>query len=143
MTGAVDRLPDDPVERVVALALDGAGIAWTRGDAHEGDLDIVLADGTRIECKRFHSPRIGEQMSRFPEVIAIQGMEAARRFAAMIARPPVVEDPMVREGRTEQELVRHWWPGYWRGMAEGLVIGGAVTGMALGWLALRHGWRPW
>ena len=37
-----------------------------------------------IECKRFHTPRACEQMSRVPDVIVVQGLEAARLLARLI-----------------------------------------------------------
>jgi len=52
-----------------------SGINYQRADAGLG-LDFYLPDfDLYIEVKRFHSPRIGEQMSRHPNVIAIQGIE--------------------------------------------------------------------
>lgn len=76
----------DPVEKIVADALDGAGVAYMRGyDRHALDFELV-GIGVYIECKRFHSDRIAEQMSRHENVIAIQGVHAARVFAEMINR---------------------------------------------------------
>jgi len=76
----------DPVEAVVAEALDKAGIEYSRHS--KSGLDFELFDGSNvyIECKRMNSPRIAEQMSRRPLVIAIQGLEAAIWFANMIHR---------------------------------------------------------
>jgi len=76
----------DPVESVIATALDARGIAYlTESQPGSAGLDFLLTDaGVHIECKRFHSPRICEQMSRAPNVIAIQGMEAAELFAALV-----------------------------------------------------------
>lgn len=78
----------DPVEAIVAAALDAAGVAYERDDGTKpGRLDFYLpAFGVHIECKRFHSPRITEQMARAENVIAIQGIEAARAFAQLVAR---------------------------------------------------------
>jgi len=75
---------NDPVEILIANGLDKAGIEYvspcknTRLDFYIPDHDIY------IECKRFHSDRISEQMSRVENVIAIQGMEAAEFFCIAI-----------------------------------------------------------
>lgn len=51
-------------------------IRYERADAGLG-LDFYLPDfDLYIEVKRFHSPRIGEQMGRYENVIAIQGMKS-------------------------------------------------------------------
>lgn len=53
-------------------------------------LDFYLPDcDLHIECKQFHSERIAEQMSRAPNVLAVQGIEAARflRYALEAAKP--------------------------------------------------------
>ena len=39
-----------------------------------------------IECKRFHTPRVQKQLEKHPEIILIQGMEAAKTFAALLTR---------------------------------------------------------
>lgn len=77
----------DPTERIVAEALKHRGISFKR--EREGGntlhLDFFLPGyNTYIECKQFHSPRIAEQMSRHPYVIAIQGQRAAKAFAHML-----------------------------------------------------------
>jgi hypothetical protein len=76
----------DPMEQIIADALDEAGIAFTtpsqRRDAT--GLDFRLENGVEIEVKRFHSPRIAEQMSRAPNVIAVQGEAAVRLLADTI-----------------------------------------------------------
>lgn len=55
--------------------------AWPRGMRSEV-----------IEVKRYHSPRITEQMSRTENVVAIQGWEAARVFAELISVPIAQQD---------------------------------------------------
>lgn len=73
----------DPVERVIAEALLDEGIDFIH-DSQGGtnSLDFFLPNhGVYIECKRFHSPRIDEQMSRVENIIAIQGMAAAEFFS--------------------------------------------------------------
>jgi hypothetical protein len=81
----VIRLSDikggDPVERVVADALTEAGIDWDIPD-HPITLDFKVKDGPYIECKRFHAPRVVNQMAQAEDVIVIQGMAAAKWFAA-------------------------------------------------------------
>lgn len=79
-------LPTDPIERIVAVALRAAGIAYEMPNGSTGDLDFYLPEpDVRIECKQFYSPRIAEQMSRFSDVIVIQGRAAAEQFARMVA----------------------------------------------------------
>lgn len=75
----------DPVEAVVAAALDAAGIGYTRQPADTLGLDFYVPYwDLYIEVKRFHSVRISEQMPRAPNVIAIQGMGAATAFADLL-----------------------------------------------------------
>lgn len=83
----MDELIGDPMEAIIAEALDRAGIAYTRdhGGGNPSGLDFRLANGVEIEVKRMHSPRIAEQMARAENVIAIQGDEAVRWFAVIIA----------------------------------------------------------
>lgn len=76
-------MPTDPVEAIIAEALDRAGISYVCDDAKSG-LDFAISGGPHIEVKRFHSKRIAEQMSRVENIIAIQGIDAARWFAAKI-----------------------------------------------------------
>lgn len=70
------------MERMVEYALIDAGIAFAT-DQHGGNpsrLDFRLIDyDVEIEVKRFHSPRVADQMARAENVIAVQG-EAAVRF---------------------------------------------------------------
>ncbi|MGO1079713.1 hypothetical protein [Inquilinus sp. CA228] len=79
---------DDPMETIIAAALDAAGIAYKhdRVDAKASQgLDFYLPEmDLYIEVKQFHSDRIAEQMSRAPNVIAIQGIGAAVAFARML-----------------------------------------------------------
>lgn len=73
----------DPVEQVIAEALRDNSIEFLH-DSQGGtmNLDFYLPDqGIYIECKRFHSQRIDEQMSRVKNIIAIQGMAAAEFFS--------------------------------------------------------------
>ena len=80
----------DPVEEIVADALNRRGIRYQReGEAGAPDhkLDFHLPDfGVAIEVKRFATPRSAAQLERHDNTILIQGIEAARAFAAMLAR---------------------------------------------------------
>lgn len=76
----------DPTEDIVRKALDAANIIYsTERDERNHDLDFYLIEhAIHVEVKQFHTDRISEQMSRVPNVIAIQGKEAAQFFALMI-----------------------------------------------------------
>lgn len=81
----------DPVEIIIKDALADAGIAFTidgeKGHPDRGlDFYLPLFD-LHIECKRMHTDRIAEQCSRFEDVIVVQGIEAAKTFAAFIKGP--------------------------------------------------------
>lgn len=74
----------DPVESIIARALDKLGIAYVHQLGPAG-LDFYLKDhDLHIEVKQFHTPRIAEQMGRADNVIAIQGVKAAQLFAKLI-----------------------------------------------------------
>lgn len=83
----------DPIEDIIATALTEAGIHFLCEDEHDGPpLDFLLTEsGVFIECKQFHSQRIGAQMNKAANVIAIQGREAALMFARMIKQPNAKE----------------------------------------------------
>lgn len=76
----------DPMERMIADALDAAGIAYVTdyGGGNPSGLDFRLDNGIEIEVKRYHSPRIARQMARAENVIAVQGKPAVEWLAAMI-----------------------------------------------------------
>lgn len=79
----------DPMERLIADALDGAGVSYETdsGGGNPLGLDFfVPAWDLHIEVKRFHSARVAEQMSRAPNVIVAQGEVAVRRLAELIGR---------------------------------------------------------
>lgn len=77
---------DDPVEAVIAAALDVARIAYTC-ERHDGQsVDFVLPTGTVIECKRFHTPRTDKQLRAHADIILVQGMGAAMTFASLLTR---------------------------------------------------------
>lgn len=80
----------DPMENLIEGALKAGGFAYVREgmpgasthglDFHLKDLDLY------IEVKQFHSPRISDQMSRAPNVIAAQGRPAVEFLAGLLAR---------------------------------------------------------
>jgi hypothetical protein len=75
--------PTDPMERIVfdALAQGRYIFHWDPHPACKG-LDFYLpAQNIFIEVKRFHSDRIGAQMARGDNVIALQGRDAVLWFA--------------------------------------------------------------
>lgn len=79
----------DPMEAIIAQALTAAGLGYTRdmGGGNPSGLDFKLTgNGVEIEVKRFHTSRIADQMARAENVIAIQGEEAVRFFAALLHR---------------------------------------------------------
>lgn len=77
----------DPMERIIEAALIDAGIVYTiesdSRNPHKLDFDLPVL-GIAIEVKRFHSPRIADQMARAPNVIVAQGEAAVLALAAMI-----------------------------------------------------------
>lgn len=82
---------EDPMEEMVGRALAAAGVRFTTpaetrpapGSSHTLDFHLLDYD-LYIEVKQFHSDRIAEQMSRAPNVIAIQGRAAAEWFCRAI-----------------------------------------------------------
>lgn len=76
----------DPVEMLIAEALTEMGVRFI----HESEdkertkgLDFLVPKwGAYIECKRLHSARSLEQLTRDDNIILIQGMTAARMFSA-------------------------------------------------------------
>lgn len=89
------RMVSDPMEEIVAHALNDAGFDYVRdcGGENPSGLDFKLANGIEIEVKRFHSQRIAEQMSRAENVIAVQGKEAVEFFASLIVRAYLSQPP--------------------------------------------------
>lgn len=82
------RHVSDPVEKIVAAALDAAGILFIHESEcreKEAQPDFYLPTyGVAVECKQLHTPRTMKQMEREPEIIVIQGRKAARAFASLI-----------------------------------------------------------
>lgn len=73
----------DPMERLIADALDAAGEAY---EHEKNGLDFYLPRlDLYIEVKRFHSPRIAAQMERAENIIAVQGSFAVRTISVLLA----------------------------------------------------------
>lgn len=77
----------DPMEEIIRNALDRSPLIYVEEEHPDAKgLDFYLPFvGVHIEVKQFHSERIAEQMSRADNVIAIQGIGAAKLFAQMLA----------------------------------------------------------
>jgi hypothetical protein len=72
------------LETKIADALTSAGIKFIT-EQPPANLDFYLPEfDIYIEVKAFHSDRIAEQMSRVGNVIAVQGVEAAKFLAKII-----------------------------------------------------------
>lgn len=73
----------DPMEAMIAYALDAAKIPYTR---EMNGLDFYLPTfDVYIEVKQFHSTRIADQMGRVDNVIAAQGRGAVSLLCGLIA----------------------------------------------------------
>lgn len=77
---------EDPMEKHVRDTLQMKGIKFTEEQAPENQrLDFFVPSlGLHIEVKQFHSPRISNQMARVPNIIAIQGLGAAKAFRKLL-----------------------------------------------------------
>jgi len=75
------------MEEMVERWLIANGITYRRADDMETRLDFYLPDfNVYIECKRFHTERIKDQIERAPDVIVIQGMGSIRFLEALVSR---------------------------------------------------------
>lgn len=76
----------DPMEALIAAALDDAQIPYVTGEGgvNPSGLDFLLDNGIEIEVKRMHSPRIAEQMTRADNMIVAQGKDAVEYLAHLI-----------------------------------------------------------
>jgi|GEM_PF-6563015 len=84
----------DPVELIVADALDYVGYAYDREVAHPDGRDrridfYVPALDLYIECKAMPTPRILNQLGEQTNIIVICGMRAAIGFSTLIKGPAV------------------------------------------------------
>ena len=79
---------EDPVEMIVAKALERAGVAYERDKELEPGrytIDFYLPYmGLWIEVCQFYTARKIEQLARLPDVILIQGRVAAEGFARLV-----------------------------------------------------------
>ena len=82
----------DPMERMIADALEASGIAYQPEGPATSNLDFRLFNGVHIEVKRLHSPRIAAQMGRVDNVIAAQGSLAVAWLASLIRHDPSIRD---------------------------------------------------
>lgn len=74
----------DPVERIVAAALDATGLWYRQGQA-EGEADFILPGlNLEIECKQFYSERAIRQLEGKENIILIQGKDAAAGLAKLL-----------------------------------------------------------
>lgn len=69
----------DPLENIIAHALDAAGIEYvTEAEGNPHRLDFFLPKHNLcIEVKAAHSERISQQAARHPNVIIVQGEQSA------------------------------------------------------------------
>lgn len=77
---------DDPMEQIIAQALDDAGYAYTRSIDVGGrsiDFHLTVTD-IYVEVKRFHTPRSILQMEKVENIVVVQGERAVRALAAII-----------------------------------------------------------
>lgn len=77
----------DPCEMVILDALEASGERVVPESQNPTHMDFYLPRvDVHIEVKQYHSPRIEAQMARADNVIAVQGIEAARWLADLIRR---------------------------------------------------------
>lgn len=75
----------DPMESMIRSALTDAGVRFVEDEDNPTALDFYLPEADlHIEVKQFHTDRIAEQMSRAPNVIAVQGGVAVAWLAYLI-----------------------------------------------------------
>ena len=70
---------NDPIEKIVADALDKANVSYR----HDDPLDFEC-DGFAIEVKQFSTERTAKQIGDRTDVILIQGRSAADAFANLL-----------------------------------------------------------
>jgi hypothetical protein len=79
----------DPMERMIAEALDEACIAYSVEGENGQRLDFYLPEHELfIEVKQFHSDRIASQLRDTPNVIVAQGRPAVTALAALLRTMP-------------------------------------------------------
>jgi len=87
----MNEMPSDPVERMVAITLTHHNIRYALNVvspvSNRRTLDFFLPDyGMYIECKRFATDRLHEQIKDLTNVIVIQGIEAAAAFDRLLTQ---------------------------------------------------------
>lgn len=85
----------DPLEEIIAHALDKAGIDYATD--YEGkspaELDFHLpALDLYIEVKSGHSDRIATQTTRHHNIIVVQGVKATKWVAELISRSSITNE---------------------------------------------------
>ena len=83
------KSPIDPIEKIIATALDNAGIEYILdGEAPKNvthNFDFYIPNFCiHIEVSAYYTPRKIEQLSRAEHVIYVQGRAAALACAALI-----------------------------------------------------------
>jgi hypothetical protein len=62
-------------------------IRYRRADDMKTRLDFFLPDfNVYIECKRYHTPRINDQIERATDIIVIQGTASLKFFDTLVSR---------------------------------------------------------
>ena len=75
----------DPMEMIIEQALLDVGEPYLVDNETKCNLDFYLINhDVFIDVKQFHSPRISNQMSRAPNIIAVQGVVAVQMLADFI-----------------------------------------------------------
>jgi hypothetical protein len=96
----------DPMEMLVAEALARAGVRFEHDfSGKTKGLDFFLPEhDIFIEVKRFHSDRIGEQMSRAENVIAVQGKAAVEFLAVALGRADLAQVAFIRDPEHSERM---------------------------------------
>lgn len=76
----------DPLEQMVATALDEAGIEYVHESQITGQRHGFLLTKRRIyiEVKRFHTDRVTDQLALADNVILLQGIDAVSVFCQIV-----------------------------------------------------------
>lgn len=92
------RMKDDPVEDLVARGLSSHGIAFERNTIQSGrEVDFYLPkQNLAIEVCQFYTPRKDKVLQDLPNVIIIQGLEAAASFLSVLTHVKTYKEDMGR-----------------------------------------------
>lgn len=86
----------DVMEDSIERWLLANSIRYRRADDMKTHLDFFLPDfNVYIEVKRYHTPRIADQLQRAPDIIIIQGGASMRFLESLIARSPALESQQI------------------------------------------------